>query len=199
MKILHITSSIRGDQSFSTKLSTLIIEKLQKRNTGSILVTRNLAETHLPHLTETHVKAFANSENLKDSAIPLSNILIEELIKADVIVIGVPMYNFTIPSMLKSWIDFVTRAGKTFQYTAGGFEGFVKGKKVYLAISSGGIYSEGPRQVLDHTESYLKDILKFIGMEDIETFRIEGVNIPVVKDTALDVATQKVEKAFNNV
>ena len=105
---------------------------------------------------------------------------------ADIIVIGAPLYNFSIHSSLKAWIDHIVRAGITFKYDENGANGLVTGKKVYVAFSSGGIYSEGPWKPFDFVEPYLKHILGFIGLTDITIFRVEGTNIPVVQDTALE-------------
>jgi FMN-dependent NADH-azoreductase len=108
--------------------------------------------------------------------------------EADMIVIGAPLYNFGISSALKAWIDHIARAGLTFHYTEHGSEGLVKGKKVYLAIAMGGVYSEGPMQAYDFVTPYLKAVLGFIGMTDITVFRAEGTAIPGLKETALEKA-----------
>ena len=104
---------------------------------------------------------------------------------ADAVVIGVPFYNFTIPSSLKSWIDHLTRAGITFRYTATGPEGLIKGKKVYLALASGGVYSEGPMQGYDFAAPYLRTVLGFLGMSDVTVARAEGVKMPEFEPAAL--------------
>jgi FMN-dependent NADH-azoreductase len=103
------------------------------------------------------------------------------------------MYNFGIPSTLKTWIDHVARAGKTFKYDGKTPEGLVKNKKVYLAISSGGVYSEGFMKAYDFTESYLRAVLGFMGMTDIKAFRVEGVKVPGMQEIALDKAIQAIE------
>jgi FMN-dependent NADH-azoreductase len=131
------------------------------------------AENHTPQLAE---------------AVQHSNESIAELKAADAIVIGVPMYNFGIHSTLKAWIDHVARAGQTFSYSENGPEGLVKGKKVYLAISSGGVYSDGPMKAYDFTESYLRSVLGFLGMVDVTVYRVEGLSLPNLKDEALDKA-----------
>jgi FMN-dependent NADH-azoreductase len=108
--------------------------------------------------------------------------------EADILVIGAPMYNFAIHSTLKAWIDHIVRKGETFNVTEKGAEGLVKGKKVYVALSSGGIYSEGPWKEMDFVEPYLRSILGFIGLTDITFVRVEGLNVPGVKDGALEKA-----------
>jgi FMN-dependent NADH-azoreductase len=197
MKILHLISSPRGAASFSIKLGNAIVEKLQLAHPGSTVKTRDLSQTSFPHLEESHIQSFftpaeARSPELSE-AVKHSDEAIAELKDSDIIVIGAPMYNFGIHSSLKAWIDHISRANETFSYSDKGVEGLVKNKKVYLAISSGGIYTEGPMKPYDFTESYLKTLLGFLGMTDVTVFRAEGLNIPVVKDTALNKAVESIE------
>ncbi|MFV5699827.1 FMN-dependent NADH-azoreductase [Flavobacterium sp. ZT3R17] len=191
-KILNITSSAKGENSFSSKLSTSIVEKLQTQYPDSSLQTLDLGKNPFPHLDEVHLAAFFTPENLQTDddkeTIKISNEAIKETMEADIIVISVPLYNFGIPSTLKSWIDHIARAGVTFTYTENGPEGLIKNKKVYLAIASGGIYSEGPMKPFDFTETYLRAVLGFLGMTDITVFRVEGTVIPEIKDTAVTKA-----------
>jgi FMN-dependent NADH-azoreductase len=192
MKILHLISSPRGEASFSVKLGDAIVENLQAANPGSTVTTRNLTNTPFPHLEEVHINSFftpaENHTPQLAEAVQHSNESIAELKAADAIVIGVPMYNFGIHSTLKAWIDHVARAGQTFSYSENGPEGLVKGKKVYLAISSGGVYSDGPMKAYDFTESYLRSVLGFLGMVDVTVYRVEGLSLPNLKDEALDKA-----------
>ncbi len=125
-------------------------------------------------------------------AIRYSDAAIGQLMAADIIVIGAPLYNFGIHSALKAWIDHVARAGKTFSYSEQGAEGLVKGKKVYVAMSSGAVYSEGFYQAYDFVSTYLKAVLGFLGMTDLKLFRVEGVNIPGLKEQALDKAIESI-------
>ncbi|PUZ20922.1 FMN-dependent NADH-azoreductase [Chitinophaga costaii] len=192
MKILHLVTSSRGAQSFSKKLGVAIVEKLQAAEAGSTVQTHDLTATPFPHLEEVHINSFytpleARTPEL-NAAVKHSDEAIAELLAADVIVIDVPMYNFNIPSTLKAWIDHIARAGKTFRYGEGGPEGLVKGKKVYLSISTGGVYSEGPMKAYDFTEPYLRFMLGFLGMTDITVYRVEGVNLPSLQDAALPKA-----------
>lgn len=195
-KILSIISSARGAASNSTQLSNAIIEKLIEYYPGSTVKLRNLVAHHYPHLEESHLNAFfAPAENQTQEnkeAIQHSNEAIQELLEADIVVIGVPIYNFNIPSALKAWLDHLVRAGKTFSYQTGHPEGLVKDKKVYLAIASGGIYSDGPMKSYDFAEPYLRKILGFIGITDITTFRAEGVNMPDLKETALQKGIESI-------
>jgi FMN-dependent NADH-azoreductase len=188
--ILKVTSSARGDASNSNHLVNEIVNKLLRINAGATVIERNLVTQKYPHLEESHLAAFYappenNSAETKLAAAN-SNHAIEELEQADSIVIGVPIYNFNIPSSLKAWIDHIVRAKKTFSYESGAPEGLLKGKKVYLAIASGAIFSEGPYKSMDYVEPYLKTILSFIGLSDITIFRVEGVNMPGMQEKALE-------------
>jgi FMN-dependent NADH-azoreductase len=111
---------------------------------------------------------------------------------ADIIVIGVPLYNFGIPSTLKSWIDHIARSGITFSYGDGTPRGLVSNKKVYLAFAAGGVYSDGPMKSYDFAEPYLRQTLGFLGMTDITTFRVEGIGVPQLKDSAFPKAASTV-------
>lgn len=197
MKILNIISSPRGEASFSIKLGNAIVEKLQEANPGSTLKVHNLTKTPFPHLEEVHLNSFFSPVEHRSpeliEAVKHSDKAIAELKDADVIVIGVPMYNFGIHSTLKAWIDHIARAGETFRYNENGPEGLVKNKKVYLAIASGGVYSEGPIKGYDFTEPYLRTTLGFLGMTDITAYRAEGTNVQDLKDNALNKAVQNVK------
>ncbi|PZR26742.1 MAG: FMN-dependent NADH-azoreductase [Citrobacter freundii] len=180
--ILKVTSSARGALSNSNKLVNKIIAELEQQHPGAEVISRNLVSQVYPHLEESLLTAFygqpENNDAQTKAATANSDQAIAELEQADFIVIGVPIYNFNIPSALKAWIDHIVRAKKTFSYGSGAPEGLVKGKKVYLAIASGGVYSEGPLQPIDYAVPYLKTVLGFIGITDITVFRVEGVNMP---------------------
>ena len=151
MTILHIDSSINGENSASRELSRSIVEQLKSAQWGEKIVYRDLAANPLPHLT---LDAFADSS------------VIDEFFAADTVVIGAPMYNFTLPTQLKAWIDRIVIAGKTFQYGANGPEGLAKGKRVIVALTRGGFYNEGsPAASLEHLETYLRGVFNFIGIE----------------------------------
>ena len=193
--ILKITSSFRGEDSMSSKLANEIVKKLTDDKLSSI-DTIDLSQEPLSHLSRFHIESFFTPESdrvgeMKEIAWH-SDAAIDALLKADKIVIGVAMYNFGISSTLKSWIDYIAIAGKTFKYTENGAEGLIKNKKVYLAIATGGVYSNDTMKSYDYTESYLRTILGFMGMTDITVFRVEGVNIPGIKETVL-------EKAINSI
>lgn len=197
--ILHIISSPRGANSMSIKLGNAIVDKVQSKYPGSKVKERNLINKQFPHLEEAHLHAFytpveqRSPENLL--AVQHSDEAIQEIKDADILVIGVPFYNFGIHSTLKAWIDHIARAGVTFQYGASGPEGLIKGKKVYLAIASGGVYSDGPMQAYDFAAPYLKAVLGFLGMTDVTVFRVEGVNMPDLKETALEKGIESIKIA----
>jgi FMN-dependent NADH-azoreductase len=195
-KILHIISSPRSEASFSIKLGNAIVEKIKAAYPGSTVKESNLVNKQFPHLEEAHLTSFftpaenRTPENI--AALKHSDEAIEEILEADIIVIGAPMYNFTIHSTLKAWVDHIVRAGVTFKHGQNGAEGLIKGKKVYIAETTGGVYSEGPMQDHDFIAPYLKTILGLIGMTDVTIFRVEGTGIPNIKDTAL-------EKGINSI
>jgi FMN-dependent NADH-azoreductase len=196
MQILQIITSARGAESFSTKLSQGIIDKLQAAHPGSTVVVRDLAKHPFPHLEEAHLQAyFALAESRspeQQEAVRHSDEAIAEVLAADVLVIGSPLYNFMITSSLKAWLDHLTRANVTFRYTPNGPEGLIKGKQVYLAVASGGVYSEGPMQPYDFATPYLRWMLGFLGMRDVTVARAEGVKLPELQATALQKGLESV-------
>lgn len=202
MKVLHLISSPRGENSFSIKLGNAIVEKLISFNCISSINLRNLTDRPFPHLEEEHLRSFFTPAEDRTSeqieAIKHSDQAIAEIKDADIIVIGVPMYNFGIHSTLKAWIDHVARAGVTFAYTAEGPKGLIKNKKVYLAIASGGIYSEGAYKSYDFTEPYLRVLLGFLGMGDVTVFRVEGLNVEGIKEDALEKAFKEVDSKIED-
>jgi FMN-dependent NADH-azoreductase len=160
--ILHIDSSITGDNSASRAISAKIVDQLKSAQWGEEIVYRDLAAEPLPHLT---LDAFADSS------------VLDEFLAADTIVIGAPMYNFTLATQLKAWIDRIMVAGKTFHYTANGPEGLAGGRRVIIALARGGFYGEGtPAAPLEHLESYLRGIFNFIGI-DPEFVAADGLAI----------------------
>ena len=162
MTILHIDSSINGDGSASRELSRSIADQVRRSNWGEEVIYRDLAAEPLAHLT---LDAFADTS------------VLDEFLAADAVVIGAPMYNFTLPTQLKAWIDRIVIAGKTFRYTEAGPEGLAGGKRVIVALARGGIYSTGsPAAALEHLETYLRGVFNFIGIEP-EFVIAEGLNL----------------------
>jgi len=169
MKVLHIDSSILGDNSASRVLSREIVSRLSAQHPAAEIEYLDLAATALPHLSGRSLAQLDQDESAQ-SAQALSDFL-----AADVIVIGAPMYNFTIPSQLKAWIDRVVVAGKTFRYTQSGPEGLAKGKRVLVGLARGNVY--GPGSPAEFAESYLKHVFGFIGVSDVEFIRAEGLGL----------------------
>ena len=196
-KILHVISSPRGEESNSIKLANRIIDKLVARYPNSTVSINNTVARNYIHLNEIHPVAYRlpESEQTPEQKDTLysSDLATRELIAADIIVISVPLYNFNIPSTLKAWIDHVVRAGKTFSYQSGQAEGLLKDKKVYLAIASNGVYSDGIMKPYDFGEPYLRFILSFMGITDVTTYRVEGAGMPGIMETALQKGLESVE------
>ena len=187
MKILHIDASAsNAETSHTRRLSNELVERLKADHADATVVYRDLVADQLPHVDMTIRHAWL-PENAEDPALAetrgRSKTLVDELKAADVVVIGSPMYNFTVPSTLKAWIDHVSIAGQTFSYTAEGPRGLLTGK-AYLVISSGGIYSQGPFAANDHLATYLEAILRFLGISDIDTIRAEGIAYGPEQDRA---------------
>jgi FMN-dependent NADH-azoreductase len=177
--VLHINSSVRQNGSLSRQLGAEFVAKWQEANPSGTVITRDLAANPVPHLTEQMMGAYftpAEQRNADQAhTIKTSDALVDELLAADTIVIGAPMYNFSVTSGLKAWIDHVARVGRTFKYGANGPEGLVSGKKVYVFVASGGAYSEGPAAAYDHVTTYLRSVLGFLGMTDVTFIVAEGV------------------------
>lgn len=195
--ILHLKSSIQGKESYSIKLGNAIVEKVQDKYPGSTLEELNLVDMDIPHLNPTVLRTFfipgdQLTEEEKES-IRLSDEMVKQLLAADIVVIGAPLINFTIPTVLKAWIDHITRAGITFGYGENGPVGKVTGKKIYVAMSSGGVYSQGPGKANDFVAPYLKAFLGFLGMTDLTVFRAEGLKVPEVKEHAMEKAIHSIK------
>ena len=178
-KVLHINSSVRNSGSLSRQLSGEFIAKWQAGQPADVIVERDLAANPVPHLSEEMMGAFFTPAEQRSpqaaELVKVSDQLVDELLAADVIVLAAPMYNFSVSSTLKAWIDHIARAGRTFQYTANGPVGLATGKKVYIFTASGGVYSEGPAAAYDHLSTYLRAVLGFIGITDITFIHAEGV------------------------
>jgi FMN-dependent NADH-azoreductase len=188
MKVLHIDSSITGSDSVSRQLSGAVVDAFKAANPGTRIVRRDLESAPFPHLDSKSVAAVRAGTAAADDATAL-----EEFLAADVVVVGAPMYNLGIPSQLKAWIDRIAVAGKTFRYTAEGPQGLAGGKKVIVASSRGGIYTQGPAAAYDFQENYLRAVFGFIGITDVVFVRAEGVAIgPELRETAIRSALASV-------
>jgi len=181
MKLLHIDASILGASSASRQVSAKIVERLEAVTPSLEVTYRDLAAEPLAHLSGTHLAAAQGAvpespEVQKDIA--AGQAVLDEFLAADVVVIGAPMYNFTMPSQLKAWIDRIAVNGKTFRYTEKGPEGLVGNKRVIIAISRGGFYGAGaPAAAFEHLESYLRGVFAFLGVVNPEIIVAEGLNI----------------------
>lgn len=177
MNILQINASARRGAN-STRVADAIVARLQQADPAAQLTLRDLAKDPHPILDEETLGALftpADKRTPEQAArVALDDALIAEVLAADTIVLGVPMYNLGVPVQLKSWIDAIARAGVTFRYTENGPEGLIKGKKVYVALARGGRYRDTP---FDTQVPYLKTVLGFLGMTDVNFFYAEGLNM----------------------
>jgi FMN-dependent NADH-azoreductase len=186
--LLVLTSSLGGEASVSNLLVEHAVSEILARSPHARVVRRDLAVDTIPHLTPatvSGVRSVAETE-AEHAARALSDILVAELKAADVIVIGAPMYNFSIPSTLKAWFDHVLRAGVTFSYSEAGPKGLLEGKRVIVVEARGGFYSEGPARAADFQEAYLRHLLGFMGLTDVTFVRAEKIGLgPEARDAAI--------------
>lgn len=196
-QILIVESSPRGSESASRKLAAKLKSRLEAQYPRARIVERDLVQDKVPHLDGPVVTAMTTRDpveaKLLRDALHLSDLLTEELLASELLVIASPMWNFGIPSSLKAWIDHVVRAGKTFNYAGTGVEGLAKGKKTILVLASGGVFSEGAWKPWDTAEPYLRQILGFIGIDDVQIVRAEGMNIPPLAIHAIPNGEKNVE------
>jgi FMN-dependent NADH-azoreductase len=195
-QILLIASSPRAD-SYSTRVARKLAEKLASRP-GFSLTVRDLTHQPLPHIDDSFAVARNTPPDLffggQKAALSLSDELVAELFAADILIVAAAMINFGIPSTLKAYIDYVVRPGVTFRYREQGPEGLVKGKKAYLVVARGGVYSQGPMQALNFQDTYLKTTLGFMGITDVEVIAVEGIAFgPEVAEKALNAALARVD------
>jgi FMN-dependent NADH-azoreductase len=181
MKLLHLDSSISGEGSVSRVLSAEVVAAQRALHPGIEVTYRDLAADPLGHLTRIHFAGLkgslpADQESVRDLA--AGQAALNEFLLADILVIGAPMYNFSIPSQLKAWIDRLAVPGKTFRYTKNGPEGLAGGKRVIVVSSCGGFSGpQTPLAFLDHQETYLRGVFGFFGITDVIFIRAEGVNV----------------------
>lgn len=172
--LLQIQSSLLGEYSTSTALANELAARWQQQYTDGSVIVRDLMQTTLPYLTGEIFNALRGEAKTpeQEAAVLLSNTLIEEIKAADAIILTAPMYNFTIPAILKSYFDYIVRAGVTFKYTETGPVGLLADKPVYVMSTRGGKYQETP---LDTETAYLKIVLGFIGLKNIHFIYAEGL------------------------
>ena len=181
MKLLHVDSSIFGEGSVSRVLSAEVVAAQRALHPGIEVTYRDLAADPLGHLTRIHFAGLKSAlptdqESVRDLA--TGQAALNEFLVADIVVVGAPMYNFSIPSQLKAWIDRLAVPGRTFRYTKNGPEGLAGGKRVIVASSCGGLSGpQTPFAFLDHQEMYLRGVLGFFGVTDVTFIRAEGVTV----------------------
>jgi len=177
-KVLNLTTSILGESSVSKSLAQTLLQRLQAEGEVFELTNRDFSQTAIPHVDGQWLQALMTPETDRDdeqqAKVDFSNTLIAELKQADVIVITLPMYNFSVPSMLKAWNDHVARAGETFKYTESGSVGLLGDKKVYLVTAMGGKHEPGKS---DFLRPYMEHFLGFLGLEDIEFITADGLSM----------------------
>lgn len=193
-RVLLVTSSPRGEDSYSTRFATDLAEKL-----GDIVVARELWRDPPPALDASFVHAMFTLAPQRTSEqvrlLEVSDRYIAELKAADTVVIGAGMINFGMPVVLKAWIDLIARSGETFSYGESGPVGLLKEKRAILVLAAGGVYSSGPMSAMNHLEPPLRDVLSFLGITNIETVWIEGVSMgPEAQEIALNSARTRTEQ-----
>ena len=201
--VLYVSSSPRSG-SYSTSVAERVIAEIRQADPDAKVITRDLARTPIPHVDADFLQATRTPEGPQTDTqrriAARSDALIDELFAADVIVIAAPMYNFSIPSTLKAWIDHIARPGRTFSYSEKGPEGLVKGKRAIIINAKGGIYSSGPAQVLEHQSTYLRGVLGFLGITDVESIDIEGVGYgPEAAQKAVDGGFKRAQEVASAV
>jgi FMN-dependent NADH-azoreductase len=190
VKLLHIDSSILGAGSASRQLTGEVVARWRSEYPDLEVKYTDLATDELPHFSSRSLGALPSEERARDAA------TLADFMAADVIVIGAPMYNFSIPSQLKAWIDRVTVAGKTFRYTEAGPRGLAGGKQVIVAISRGGVY--GPNAPGEFAESYLKFLFGFLGIDSVTFVRAEGLALsPEHRRTGINSALAAIGEAVS--
>jgi len=188
MKLLHIDASILGDNSVSRRVSAAIVERLRASNPDLVVTCRDLSSTPLPHLS-------APPATLNEEGDAEDRAILQEFLEADIVVVGAPMYNFTVPTQLKAWIDRILVAGETFRYGAQGAEGLAGDKRVIIAIARGGVYGAAlPSAAAEHAETYLRTVFGFIGIVDPEVIVAEGLLGPEQREKAVAEALQAATK-----
>src|SRR5579863_3508772 len=196
MKLLHIDSSVLGPHSVSRRVSAAIVDRLRQATPRLEIIHRDLGLTPLSHLSGSHLAAAQGgaADAAVQEDLATDQAMLNEFLAADIVVLGAPMYNFTIPSQLKAWIDRIVVAGKTFKYGAQGPQGLAGDKRVIVAISRGGFYGPGtPAAALEHLESYLRGIFGFIGVTKLEFISADGIQVgPEHREKALAGALQAV-------
>src|ERR1700761_5046118 len=204
LTVLTVASSPMGERSVTRKLSDKLTDELKKAHPGAHFITRDLVASPLPHIDGSFIASVFTRPDERDealqAAVAASDKAVDELIAADVIIIGAPMYNFGIPSSLKAWIDHVVRMGRTFTGGASGPEGLLLNKKVIVISARGHVYTAGPYTTWDHQEPQLRTALGFMGLSDISFVRAEGLQGgSEAAEAAFALADQQIVEAVSSV
>ena len=199
MNILQINSSLYSGNGQSSRLADEFVATLRAENPRAELVVRDLAKEPVPHLDEQRFQAFITPKDARSdeqkAIMAYSDALIDELRRADVVVLGLPMYNFGVPSQLKSWIDHIARSGETFKYSEKGPVGLLTGKKAYVLAARGGLYAGSPA---DTQTAYVKLLLGFLGITDVEFVYAEGLAMGAEsREKSLAAARVKIGSFFS--
>jgi FMN-dependent NADH-azoreductase len=203
-RILHIACSPRKQESESEQIAQTILELLLKRDPTAIVIRRTVGDREISHIDARYATALGATlptvaEVLLEGSMVQSENLIQELESSDVVVIGTPMHNFTVPSGLKAWIDHIVRIRRTFNSTKDGYVGTLRDRPVFVAVSSGGRYSEGRTRQPDFLTPYLKTILNTIGLHDLTFFSIQGTgSAPDIVADAKARTTQEIQNYFES-
>jgi len=198
MNILQVNSSARREGSYSTRLANRIVQRLRDADPEATLTVRDFNASPHPVLDEAALGALFTPASQRTSEqaerVALDDALIAEIQAADIVVLGVPMYNFGVPAPLKNWIDAISRAGVTFRYTQNGPEGLLKGKTVYVALTRGGKYKNTPA---DTQMPYLRTVLNFLGLTDLHFVYAEGLAMGTdAEQAAMASAYDQIEDAL---
>lgn len=182
MKILRIDASARVEASRSREIADLIENKLLQLHPNAEVVVRDIIQNPIPHISEEEIEAFESTQPPTDEQkqlLQLSDVLIDELLAADILLLSVPMYNFSVPSAFKAYIDHIVRAGKTFAFEEQGAIGLIEGKKCYIATALGAVYTGSEYEPMNFLTGYLQALLGFLGIGDVEVFQLEGTDMDI--------------------
>ena len=204
MNLLHLDSSILGPHSVSRSLSSSVVDQLRQKVPGLRVTYRDLAAEPIPHLSGPYVAATRGGGDVSPDValsedLALGEAVMQEFLAADVVVIGVAFYNFSISSQLKAWIDRIAIAGKTFRYTESGqLQGLAGNKRVFLTVARGGFYGDGsPARAMEHAETYLRSAFSFIGVTNLDVIEAKGLKVSVEqREMAIAQAEQRIAQTI---
>ena len=204
MNLLHLDSSILGPHSVSRSLSSSVVDQLRQKAPGLRVTYRDLAAEPIPHLSGPYVAATRGGVDMPPNAalsedLALGEAVMQEFLAADIVVIGVAFYNFSISSQLKAWIDRIAIAGKTFRYSESGqLQGLAGNKRIILTVARGGFYGDGsPAQAMEHAETYLRSAFSFIGVTNLDVIEANGLKVSAEqREIAIAQAEQRIAQTI---